>query len=135
LALLQEEVGEPFRKHEFRPWNQKGGYQQPPRQDHVQAAAADKNVLLQKPMDTRLADLKAFRRARGLCDHCGDKWNHEHKCAAQVGLNVLDELYALFTHEVTEDCPTTEEEPDDDAAQICYCLSADNVAGSGVKTL
>lgn len=52
-----------------------------------------------------------------------------------MGLNVLDELYALFTDEVTVDCPTTEEEPDDAAAQICYCLSADTIAGSGVKTL
>ncbi|CAD6259546.1 unnamed protein product [Miscanthus lutarioriparius] len=135
LALLQEEAGAPFRKHEFNPWNQKGGCQQPPRQDHVQAAAADKNVLIQKPMDKKLADLKAFRHARGLCDLCGEKWNREHKCAAQVGLNVLDELYALFTDEVTEDCPTIEDQLADDVAQICYCLSADNIACSGIKTL
>jgi hypothetical protein len=57
-----------------------------------------------------MADIKAYRRARGLCDHCGEKWSREHKCVAQVGLHVLDKLYALFTSEHTVAGTTSDEE-------------------------
>jgi len=134
LALLQEEDAESSRKHEFKPWNQKAGYPLPQRQDRVQAGTADKSVLNQKPLDKKLADLKAYRRARGLCDHCGEKWNRDHKCALQVGLHVLDELYALFSDE-TVDGPTTDGNEGPEPEEICCCLSSDTIAQPGVKTL
>lgn len=79
LALLQEEAAEPIRKREFRQWNPQGRYQ---RGERPQAADVDKPGLNSKPIDKKLADLKAYRRARGLCDHYGGKWNRDHKCAA-----------------------------------------------------
>jgi len=130
LALLQEEAGDSSRRREFRRldssstprWNPKGAYPlpPPPGPDRPQVGAAEKPVLHPKPIDKKLADLKAYRRARGLCDHCGEKWSRDHKCAAQVGLHVLDELYALFSADVIVHSPTTEE----DAEQSCCCLSA-----------
>ena len=98
------------RKHDFRQWNQKAGYPLPPHQDRLQAGVPDKPVLNQKPLDKKLADLKAYQRARGLCVHCGEKQSHEHTCATQVSLHVLDELYALFTSEDTIVGTITEEE-------------------------
>ena len=87
-----------------------------------------------KPIDRKLVDLKAFRRAHGLCDHCGEKWTRDHKCAAQVGLNVLDELYALFVDDDIVDSLAN----DDDEEQLCLCLTIDasgQAMISGVKTL
>ncbi|XP_066323372.1 uncharacterized protein [Miscanthus floridulus] len=84
LALLQEEATESSWKREFKSWHQKAGYSLPPRQDSLQVGAVDKPLLTHKPLDKKLTDLKAYRRARGLCDHYGEKWNRDHKCAQQV---------------------------------------------------
>lgn len=124
LALLQEEATKSSRKRDFRQWNQKGGHSVP-----------DKPVLNQKPLDKKLADLKAYHRAHGLCDHCGEKWSREHKCAAQVGLHVLDKLYALFTSEHIVAGTASDEETKPEAKATCCCLSADGIEVSGVKTL
>ena len=100
----------------------------------MQAGIADKSVLNQKPLDKKLADLKTYQRARGLCDHCGEKWNRDHKCAQQVGLHVLDELYALFSEEPVDDL-TTDGNEGPEPEEICCCLSSDTIAQPGVKTL
>jgi len=65
LALLQEEAAESSWKREFKPWHQKAGYSPPPRQDSLQVGTVDKPLLNHKPLDKKLADLKAYRRARG----------------------------------------------------------------------
>ena len=125
---------ESSRKRDFKPWNQKAGYPLPSRQDRLQAGTVDKSVLNQKPLDKKLADLKTYQRARGLCDHCGEKWNRDHKCAQQVGLHVLDELYALFFEE-SVDGPTTYGNEGPEPEETCCCLSYDTIAQPRVKTL
>lgn len=134
LALLQEEAMESTRRREFKLWNQRAGYPQPPRNDRVQAGAGEQPVHHPKPMDKKLADLKAYRRARGLCDHYGEKWSREHKCAPQVGLHVLDELYALFFADDTVDSPTAACD-DENTEETCCCLSSDASGQAGAKTL
>ena len=131
LALLQEEVVESSRRRDSRPWNPKGGYS---RGDRSGVAEPDKHSSAMKPLDKKLADLKAYRRARGLCDHCGEKWSRDHKCAAKVGLNVLDELYALFSNEALEDGSTPEDEEAGTDAHCC-CLAWLSSAGSRGQTL
>jgi hypothetical protein len=128
LPLLQEEAGDPSKKRDWRctdaplvpQWAPKGAYPPPPPLgvDKPQAVAANKPGSGPKPLDRRLADLKAYRRAHGLCDHCGEKWSRDHKCAAQVDLHVPEELYALFSTEDTADSPATEK----DEEQSCQCL-------------
>ena len=91
LALLQEEAGDPSKKRDWRctdaplvpQWAPKGAYPLPPPPgvDKPQAVAANKPCSGPKPLDRRLADLKAYRRAHGLCDHCGEKWSRDHKRA------------------------------------------------------
>ena len=81
-----------------------------------------------------MADLKAYRRARGLFDHCDEKWSRDHKRAVKVGFNVLDEQYALFTEEHPEDGSTPDEEESGNDAQYCY-LSGVPSASSRSKTL
>lgn len=42
--------------------------------------------------DDKLATLKAYRRAKGLCYVCGERWGREHKCNATVQLHVVQEM-------------------------------------------
>jgi hypothetical protein len=87
-------------------------------------------------LDRKLADLKAYRRARGLCDHCGEKWQRGHTCAQQVNLHVLDEIYALFsTTDSAEDTQLSGDADHDDVEEVCCCLSSDTSVVSGAKTL
>jgi hypothetical protein len=135
LALLQEEASESTRKRDVKPWYPRVGYQAQGRQDHAPVEAPDKVVRHPKPLDQKLADLKAFRRARGLCDHCGEKWSRDHKCAAQVGLHVLDELYALFSVDDTVANLTDDDALDSTPTEDCCCLSADGLVHVPTKTL
>lgn len=34
-------------------------------------------------VDDKLATLKAYRRAKGLCFVCGERWGRDHKCNSQ----------------------------------------------------
>jgi hypothetical protein len=36
--------------------------------------------------------LKAYRRSKGLCFICGEKWNREHQCKKSVQLHVVQEM-------------------------------------------
>lgn len=40
----------------------------------------------------RLASLKSYRRAKGLCFVCGERWGKDHKCASSIQLYVVQEL-------------------------------------------
>nr|XP_051210878.1 uncharacterized protein LOC127328311 [Lolium perenne] len=42
--------------------------------------------------DAKLEALRAFRKSRGECFTCGEKWSRTHKCPTQVALHILEEL-------------------------------------------
>lgn len=43
-----------------------------------------------------MAALRAYRRAKGLCHTCGEKWSWEHRCGPTVQLHVVQELWELI---------------------------------------
>uniref|UniRef100_A0ACD5YVF2 Uncharacterized protein n=1 Tax=Avena sativa TaxID=4498 RepID=A0ACD5YVF2_AVESA len=47
--------------------------------------------------DDKVAALRAYRKAKGACFKCGERWGHEHTCPATVKMHVVEELFALFT--------------------------------------
>lgn len=47
-------------------------------------------------VDTKLQALRAFRKARGLCFTCGERWGHNHVCASTVQLQVVQELVNML---------------------------------------
>ena len=47
-------------------------------------------------VDAKLAAVKTYRRAMGLCYKCGTKWSKDHKCNPQVQLHVVQELWDLL---------------------------------------
>lgn len=46
--------------------------------------------------DDRLSALKSYRRSKGLCFTCGEKWGKDHKCATAVQLHVVQELLDIL---------------------------------------
>jgi hypothetical protein len=49
--------------------------------------------------DDKLATLKAYRKAKGLCYVCGEKWGKEHKCNTTVQLHVVQEMLEFCSME------------------------------------
>uniref|UniRef100_A0ACD5VZ87 Uncharacterized protein n=1 Tax=Avena sativa TaxID=4498 RepID=A0ACD5VZ87_AVESA len=66
------------------------------------------------PADERLTALRNFRRAKGLCFKCGERWGQQHTCPTTVQMHIMEELLALFSEEdITGDCsadPVAEEQ-------------------------
>lgn len=52
-----------------------------------------------KPKEDRVASLKAYRRSKGLCFVCGERWGRDHKCATTVHLHVVHELLEALQSE------------------------------------
>jgi hypothetical protein len=75
----------------------------------------------------KLKGLKQYRRARGLCDRCAEKWVFDHKCAPTVQLHVVQELWELLSEDDSVS-PTPElSECSNDSTQLCVCISQDVV--------
>lgn len=61
------------------------------------------------PVDDKFAALRAYRRAKGLCHTCGERWSREHRCGPTVQLHVAEELLQLFSvDEPVSDEPAAE---------------------------
>ena len=96
LALLQEEVAGTMRQMEVR-WSDvvpsrlfgKGPLPLPlPPRPAQQVSVTEDNkraeVPRQRVTDDKLAALRAYRRAKGLCQRCVEKWSRDHQCPPTV---------------------------------------------------
>lgn len=79
-------------------------------------------------VDDKLSALRSFRKARGLCIRCGEKWATGHKCAAELQLHALQEVWNLCQDDFQEleSSTTTPTEPEN---QVFMLLSAAAVSG------
>jgi len=64
----------------------------------------------------KLAALKAYRRAMGLCFKCGEKWSHTHKCSPTVQLHFVQEIWELLQLNLEDTEPS-------DQAKLCMVIS------------
>ncbi|KAM0873874.1 hypothetical protein ACQ4PT_037799 [Festuca glaucescens] len=119
LALLQEEVADslkPVNSRQFNPGYRNRQYQQPPAPNRPTMQNITNTVVDRRPNDptrynsehgNKLQTLRDYRRARGLCFKCGEKWGRDHTCAATIQLHIVEELLefmradALGIHEDT----------------------------------
>jgi hypothetical protein len=85
----------------------------------------------------KLEALKAYRRAKGLCFKCGEKWGHNHRCLTSVLLHFVEEMWALTVtkeaDETTEEVAEREEEPNEESALTISVAVVQG--GEGNKTI
>lgn len=55
-------------------------------------------------VDAKLATLCDYRRARGLCFRCGEKWSRDHRCPEKIQVHVLQEVWDLCHLDDSEEC-------------------------------
>ncbi|WVZ71633.1 hypothetical protein U9M48_020200 [Paspalum notatum var. saurae] len=87
---------------------------------------AGKTTLLPEPKlkgDDKLAMLRSQRRAQGLCMKCGEKWNRQHKCPAQVSLHAVEELWEALQLDTSPEASNTESS-DDEVLCLSQCAAA-----------
>lgn len=89
-----------------------------------------------KPMsnEDKLASLRRFRRARGLCDRCAEKWTHGHKCATTAQLHAMDEVWALLVPEEPEP-PDDKTEPSTEEQSFMMASQTARGLPNSTKTL
>lgn len=106
LALMQEEDLENSKKQyparsdhrEFSKYSSRSGSGSDkfsPREKFVPKADDMKKSDSSKWED-RLESLKSFRRLKGLCFTCGDRWSKTHKCRDQIPLHIIEELVEVL---------------------------------------
>lgn len=62
--------------------------------------------------DEKWANLKAYRRAKGLCFTCGEKYSKEHVCQKTIPLHVVQEMLNCMQTDSSDDEAETQKEPD-----------------------
>lgn len=113
LALLQEELVEAGRR--------KSPSKSPPGLTPVHTPdRGGRNTVGGAPADDRrprgvedkLATLRSYRCARGLCVRCGEKWSRDHKCPEALQLHALQEFWDMCNGEDSEcsDAATSEDD-------------------------
>lgn len=81
--------------------------------------------------DDKMQALRNYRRAKGLCYKCGERWGSEHTCPASVQLHVVEELLALFTtDEMTGSEPAS---PEGTETEMLCSLSIHAMNGSAAE--
>jgi hypothetical protein len=100
LALVQEEdadagqwiVKYPFNKPSLK--SSAGPTKWDKGKDTTKSGVPEKWVASDK-----LDSLRRYRRARGLCDKCAEKWSFVHKCVAAAQIHVMEEVWELLSEE------------------------------------
>lgn len=52
-----------------------------------------------KAEEDKLSLLRNYRKAKGLCFKCGERWGHTHRCSTSVPLHLVEEMWALVQEE------------------------------------
>jgi hypothetical protein len=59
----------------------------------------------------KLDSLRRYRRARGFCAKCAEKWSTGHKCAAPAQLHAMEEVWNLLSEDLEDEPETESSEP------------------------
>lgn len=81
---------------------------------------SDTQKMTSVPKD-KLATLKAYRRAKGLCYICGERWGKDHKCNNTLQLHVVQELLEV--------CATNSVDSDDSEVDLMVLSAETQTAG------
>ena len=95
LALLQKEIEEDIPKMTSRQGPARQFSRQnfsPQYKQQTVCNTDDKST----NVAAKVSALKAYRKARGQCFTCGEKWAPGHKFSAKVEVHVVEELLAMI---------------------------------------
>jgi hypothetical protein len=94
------------------------------------------------PLEDKFQSLRSYRKARGLCIRCGERWQPGHKCAPVMQLHALQEVWTVCQDAFelpecsTPDAPNPEVSEDTPAAQLFLLLSTAATSGkSAARTM
>lgn len=104
LALVQEEALDSTRRRRGEPISNRMAWPHATSSTEGGRLEGTAVVTDKLPVDSRrmsssadrVASLKSYRRARGLCDKCAEKWFPGHKCASTVQLHAIEEVFDLL---------------------------------------
>ena len=136
LALVQEEALESSRRQHAEPFSNRMAWphmassefskkEQPGGQNQSTDKTTGDFSRASSPAD-RVASLKSYRRAQGLCDRCAEKWFPGHKCASTVQLHAIEEVWDLLA------VPESVVDAPDQLEQIMMALSLSPAAWEGI---
>ena len=143
LALLQEELLESTRRKDGRrldtfTTNKFAGVRPTVTQVPLAADKNDKAATAVgaerrgRGVEDRLNTLRSYRRARGLCIHCGEKWSREHRCSDNIQLHVLQEFWDICHNDASSDDSQSAKEPTE--AQVLLAVSLAALNGSAAAS-
>jgi hypothetical protein len=88
-----------------------------------------------KTSDEKLSSLKQYRRAKGLCFKCGEKWSPQHKCPTAISLHAMEELWNCFS-DGNESESQLHHQEDSDSGEDLMAISVQAIHGiEGSKTI
>lgn len=58
-------------------------------------------------LDEKLSSLCSYRKDRGLCMRCAEKWHPNHKCESAPQLHALQEIWTLCQDEFSKDAESS----------------------------
>lgn len=101
IALVQEDVGEgitTLNSSVSFPRRTTAPPQSQSRQmDDRRVVEPVKSLDTTKTSEDRMTALRNYRRAKGLCFTCGEKYSKDHKCQSTVQLHVVQEMVEFFS--------------------------------------
>uniref|UniRef100_A0ACD5Y6A6 Uncharacterized protein n=1 Tax=Avena sativa TaxID=4498 RepID=A0ACD5Y6A6_AVESA len=110
IVVVQEEIGDDevdyYHSSARRPQSSSSyRHTKPPSTRIVEESRAPEVVKTVVETD-KLATLKAYRRAKGLCFICGERLGKDHKCNTTVQLHVVQEMLEFCSPDLaeSEDC-------------------------------
>lgn len=105
LALLLEEMAEADPKQEFHAVSRGPSFKPvhrpapAPSRPHQPANTMGEKAIVKATVpatEDKISSLRQYRRARGLCDFCAEKWFRGHKCAPNISLQAMHEVWDLL---------------------------------------
>lgn len=130
IALVQEEVSDGLITQQSSPAFQRRVPATPQIQmrfpDDRRSFDSVKQSESVRSSDDKLVALKTYRRAKGLCFTCGERWAKDHKCQPTVQLHVVQEMVEFLLDSPVSSVDTTDSAVDMELMHLAVDSSVDN---------
>ena len=86
-------------------------------------------------MDDKIAALRNYRRAKGLCFTCGERWGRDHRCGPTVPLHVVEELLAMIQVDESSVEPSVQTNNNETGSEFMHISQAAAEGGQNATTM